>query len=154
MKVCFIGHRTIEKNKELISTLEDTIIQLINKGVTTFLFGSRSEFDSLSWEVVTKLKEKYPFIIRVYVRSAFQHVNKDYEEYLLTFYEKTYYPSKLASGGKFSYVKRNADMIDQSNFCIFYYNENYLPLPKGNSGTKIAYKYALKKNKQIINLYK
>ena len=57
-------------------------------------------------------------------------------------------------------------MIDNSNFCIFYYNKDYIPplktksrndiFPptKRNSGTKIAYEYALKKKKEIINLYK
>ncbi|MBQ7339700.1 MAG: hypothetical protein IJW43_02465 [Clostridia bacterium] len=62
MQVCFIGHRTIQKNEELISSLKQTIIELINKGATTFLFGSKSEFDDLSWELVTELKETFPFI--------------------------------------------------------------------------------------------
>ena len=60
MKVCFIGHRTIEKTEKLISLLKETVITLINKDVTTFLFGSMSEFDSLAWKTLTKLKEKYP----------------------------------------------------------------------------------------------
>ena len=57
-------------------------------------------------------------------------------------------------------------MIDNSTYCVFYYNENYTPplkrtpkrntvsTSKRNSGTKIAYDYAMKKKKQIINLYK
>ena len=72
MKVCFIGHRTIEKSEELISSIKKTVITLVNKGATTFLFGGMGDFDDLSWEVVTVLKEKYPSIKRVYVRSAFQ----------------------------------------------------------------------------------
>ena len=56
-------------------------------------------------------------------------------------------------------------MIDNSNYCIFYYNENYIPILKRqaknhalspigrNSGTKIAYEYAIKKKKLIINLF-
>ena len=54
-------------------------------------------------------------------------------------------------------------MIDKSNVCIFYYDENYLPPRRRNakrdiadyqskSGTKIAYDYAKTKNKKIINL--
>ena len=57
MKVCFIGHKTIDKSDELISSLKETIIALLKNGVTTFLFGSMSEFDSLAWEVVTALKK-------------------------------------------------------------------------------------------------
>ncbi|MBO5910253.1 MAG: hypothetical protein J6Q15_01955 [Clostridia bacterium] len=166
MQVCFIGHRTIQKNKELISSLNQTIIDLINKGATTFIFGSMSEFDGLSWETVTTLKANYPFIKRVYVRSAYQYIDKSYEKYLLESYEETYFPTKLANAGKSSYVERNYEMIDASTYCVFYYNENYIPAidqqakhnmllqSKRNSGTKIAYNYALKRNKTIINLYR
>lgn len=166
MQVCFIGHRTIEKSEELIASLKETIVTLINKGATTFLFGSKSEFDCLSWEVVTELKEKYSFIKRVYVRSSYQYINKSYEEYLLEFYEETYFPPKLENAGKYSYIERNHEMIDRSTYCVFYYNENYIaPLKRQrkhnmllpsrrNSGTKIAYKYATKQKKEIINLYK
>lgn len=165
MKACFIGHRTIEKSEELISSLKETVITLINRGVTTFLFGSMSDFDNLSWEIVTELKEKYPCIKRVYVRSAFQYIDKPYEEYLLKSYEETYFPSTLENAGKCSYIERNYEMIDNSTYCVFYYNEDYIPpskhpdkhcllLPsKCNSGTKIAYGYATKKKKEIINLY-
>ena len=57
MKVCFIGHRVIEKTEELISLLKETVVTFIEKGVTTFLFGSMSEFDNLSWEIVTAKTE-------------------------------------------------------------------------------------------------
>lgn len=166
MQACFIGHRTIEKNEELISSLTETVLTLINKGVTRFLFGSMSAFDSLAWEVVSKVKETYPAIKRVYVRSAYRYIDKSYENYLLELYEETYFPPKLEHAGKYSYVERNYEMIDNSTYCVFYYNENYIPplkrsskntmlLPsKRNSGTKIAYKYAIQKKKEIINLYK
>ena len=65
MKVCFIGHKTIDKSDELISSLKETIIALLKNGVTTFLFGSMSEFDSLAWEVVTELKKEYDYIKRI-----------------------------------------------------------------------------------------
>ena len=55
MKVCFIGHRTIQKIEELISILNQAIVNLINKCVITFLFGGIGEFDNLSWEIVTTL---------------------------------------------------------------------------------------------------
>jgi uncharacterized phage-like protein YoqJ len=165
MQACFIGHRTIEKNEKLISSLKQTVIKLIGKGVTTFLFGSMSQFNDLSWEIVTELKNENPFIKRVYVRSSFQHIDKSYEEYLLKSYEETYFPTKLENAGKSSYVERNCEMIDNSDFCVFYYSEEYVPplkrqpknnflqLKKRNSGTKLAYEYAIKKKKEIINLY-
>ena len=166
MKVCFIGHKTVERTEELISSLKETVVFLISKGVTTFLFGDMSEFDALSLEVVTKLKSSYPFIKRVYVRSAHQHIDKSYEDFLLKSYEETYFPPKIKDAGKYSYVERNYEMIDNSTYCVFYYDKDYLPplkrqskrsmLPpsRRKSGTEIAYKYAIKKQKEIINLYK
>ncbi len=153
MRACFIGHRTIIKSKTLVSILKETIVTLINKGVTTFLFGSKSDFDSLSWEVVTELKQTYKFIKRIYVRSNYKYIDKSYEEYLIKFYEETYFPSKIENAGKYSYVERNIEMIDNSTYCVFYYKENYIPNSNRNSGTKLAYEYASKKKKEIINLY-
>ena len=56
MKACFIGHRNIDRTETLKSKLKETVLTLINKGVTTFLFGSMSDFDKLSLEVVSELK--------------------------------------------------------------------------------------------------
>ena len=161
MTACFIGHKKVEKKERVAFSVKETVEMLIKKGVKTFFFGSMSEFDCLSREVVAKLKMQYPYIKRVYVRSAFQYIDKAYEEYLLAFYEETYFPPKIEKAGKASYVERNCEMIDKSTYCVFYYNENYVPPFKRrsestprNSGTKIAYEYALKKKKIIINVYR
>ena len=165
MKVSFIGHKTIERTEALISRLKATVVTLINKGATTFLFGSGSEFDHISWQVVTELKKEYPHIKRIYVRAAYQDIEKSYEKYLLGLYEETYFPIRIRNAGKYSYVERNFEMIDQAMYCVFYYNKNYDPplrraskhsltlATKRNSGTKIAYEYATKKKKEIINIY-
>ena len=154
MQVCFIGHREIEKTEELVSSLKNIVEMLINKGATTFLFGSKSSFDDLAWEIVTELKEQFPEIKRIYVRSAFQYIDQFYEEYLRRFYEETYFPKRLEKAGKASYVERNYEMIDNAGYCIFYYDENYAPTESRRSGTRIAYEYAKKKGKVIINLHK
>ena len=163
MQVCFIGHRTILNSEELIRSLKETIIYLINKGATNFLFGSMSEFDNLAWKIVTEYKTIYPNIIRVYVRASFEHINKSYEQYLLQSYDDTYFPEHISKAGKYAYVERNYEMINNSSVCVFYYNKNYIPqinpynykatILKRNSGTKIAYQYAVKKKKKIINLF-
>ncbi len=111
-----------------------------------------SEFDELAWNMVTIVKRKYPYVKRIYVRANYPSIDEFYEEYLLTRYEKTYFPQNIEKAGKYAYVERNYMMIDQSTYCIFYYNEDYVPLSKRNSGTKLAYKYAVKKEKSIINL--
>ncbi|MBR2023536.1 MAG: hypothetical protein IJ996_03370 [Clostridia bacterium] len=153
MQVCFIGHRTIEKTEELRVRLKESIIHFINKGATSFLFGSKSAFDHLSWQVVTQIKKEYPFIRRIYVRADYPKIDKAYEEYLLGLYEETYYPPRLQNAGKYAYVERNYEMIDNATYCIFYYNENHVSQLQRRSGTKIAYAYAVKKKKEIVNLY-
>ena len=117
---------------------------------SVFLFGDAGAFDTLAWKIVTETKKEYPHIKRIYVRAAYQYIDKDYEEYLLKSYEETYFPPKIKNAGKFSYVERNYEMINRSDFCVFFYNENYIPAKKRNSGTKIAYEYALKKKKKVI----
>ena len=68
------------------------------------------------------------------------------------------------TSGKASYVERNQAMIEDSDFCIFYYDENYHPemrkYSKKNcsfyqpkSGTKLAYIYAIRKKKTCINVF-
>ena len=120
---------------------------------TALIFGSASAFDDLAWKVVTTLKNQYPNIKRIYVRSAYQYIDNDYQNYLSKMYEESYFPAKIQGAGKYSYVERNYEMIKNSNVCVFYYNENYTPKIKTKSGTKLAYQYAVKTNKQIINLY-
>ena len=162
---CFFGHRKITETKELRNKLNNRIEALIKDcKVHTFLFGSKSQFDDLCFDIVSKLKEKYPHIQRIYVRSAFADIDKDYTNYLLQRYEDTYYPENIRNSGKASYVERNQEMINKSSFCIVYYNENYLPSIRKNSrkdvgfyqpksGTKIAYDYALKKDLTVYNVF-
>ena len=161
---CFFGHRKINETPELIEKLTKTIESLItDKDIRTFYFGSKSQFDDFCHKVVTSLKEKYPQIKRIYVRSAYQHIPDWYEDSLLKHYEGTYFPEHMKNAGRASYVERNQEMIKQSDFCVIYYDENYLPPRRKNSrrdlfdyqpksGTAVAYDYAVKKKKEIINL--
>ena len=65
-KVCFIGHRDVPDTEDLREKIRITVERLITEeGVTYFLFGSRSDFDSICHDVVTELQEKYPTIQRV-----------------------------------------------------------------------------------------
>ena len=61
MKTCsFFGHRDTPQTEELKQKVRETVERLIvEEGVDTFLFGSRSKFDELCHIVVTELKEKY-----------------------------------------------------------------------------------------------
>ncbi len=155
MKVCcIIGHRDFEKTKEIEKKAKNIVADLIEKeNVNVFLFGSKSKFVDFCYEIVTEYKRTYFNIKRIFVRAEYPIINDNYYNYLKTFYEDSYFYSEKLKSNRFSYIKRNQVMIEKSDFCIFYFNENYLPKTKTQSGTNIAYKYALKQNKKIINLF-
>ena len=149
---CFFGHREMKETEEMRLELAMLIENLIvNKNVTTFLFGSKSRFNSLCLELVTELKEKYPHIKRIYVRAEYPDINEEYTNYLLKHYEHTYYPKHIRGSGRAACVERNYEMINKSKFCIFYYDKLSAPTNR-KSGTKIALDYAVKKGKQITVL--
>lgn len=161
---CFFGHRKINETLELKNRLQTIVEELIiEHKVDTFLFGSKSEFDTLCHGVVSKLKEKYPYIKRIYVRAEYPYIDDNYKAYLLQSYDDTYYPEKIVKAGKAAYVERNCEMIDKSAYCVVYYDKNYTP-PKRRgkkqlseyqpkSGTSIAYDYASREGTMIINLF-
>ena len=149
---CFFGHRTINETEELKSRLIEIIEKLIvEKSVDTFLFGSKSRFNNLCLETVTEIKEKYPYIKRVYVRAEYPDISEHYKNYLLESYEDTYYPEKILNSGRASYVERNYEMIDNSHYCVVYYDKQGVPTTR-KSGTKTALDYAIKKRKNIISV--
>ena len=167
MKACsFFGHRNTKATPELRENLIKTVTWLITeKEVSKFLFGSKSRFDDLCLKIVTELREQYPHIQRVYVRMYYPELGEPYIGYILRDFEDTYMPERIENAGVARYVERNQEMINASDFCVFYYDEEYKPplrkqcrsalstyQPK--SGTKVAYEYAKQKKKDIINLYR
>lgn len=153
MTVAIIGHRRIDKSPQLIDRITDVVSSLIaDENVDTFLFGSRSEFDDLCYDVVTNLKNKYPHINRVYVMAEYANGGEQYRKYILTFYEDCFYDERLRKAGALSYVERNRIMIDRCDYLLTYYDADYKP-PNTNSGTKTAVNYAISKKKSIFNVF-
>ena len=177
---CFIGHRKIPDDVNIENAVREIVEKLIvEENVTVFNFGSRSEFDTLCHSVVTDLKEKYKHIKRRAFtcrseactleseREHWEEIHSHFEKrevHLLGVEEEVEHKTKYDSG-RASYVERNYAMVDDSDFCIFYYNEEYQPQRRKESkrsigtyqpksGTKIAYKYAVQKKKKIINIYR
>lgn len=153
----FFGHRNAELTESEATYLEELLVQLITQeGIDTFLFGSKSAFDSYCLELVTRLQQTYPHIKRLYYRTAPLKMPEYYKKYLLECYEGTEMAERIDKAGRATYVERNQEMILASNVCIFYYDEFYQPTPKKwskkdlfprkrNSGTKVAYEFAQQK---------
>ena len=149
---CFIGHRTIDETEALKARLRNCIETLITAlHIDTFLFGSKSRFNDLCLELVSEMKEKYPHIKRIYVRAEFPVIDDAYKNYLLEQYEDTYFPETIVHAGRSVYIARNCEMIDNSRFCVVYYDEKHVPATR-TSGTKIALAYAVKQGKHIVRL--
>ena len=151
---CFIGHRDFDialYQKKIIAVVKDLIE---DKGVTNFLFGSKSEFNYQCYLILKEFKLKYPYIKLIYIRAEHMHLSCEHEMMLLHYYDDTYFSSYAEKSGKLSYIMRNQELIDKSDYCVFYYDEDYLQKRKikTNSGTKLAYKYAFENKKQIINI--
>lgn len=154
LKCCIIGHRNIEITNDLKVNIKNKLHILIQKGVTEFLLGSRSQFVDLCNILLIELQDKFPCIKRIYVRAEYPFISDKYFEYLKTLYDDSYFYDKDGKSHKLNYVKRNEYLVDCSDVCLFYFNSEYIPLSKTKSGTRLAYEYAIKNNKNIINLYK
>ena len=185
MKACsFFGHRDTAQTEELKQSVRETVERLIvEERVDTFLFGSRSTFDALCHECVTFLQQKYPHIRRIMYtcRSEYavkkgekERVEKGWSNLLkknvtIQDYDGEMMSDRVYSAGKASYVERNQEMINASDYCIFYYNPQYLPTRgkcskiengayQSKSGTALAFAYAERRKKsergmKIINLF-
>ncbi len=152
--------------KQLIENL------ISEKGVRVFHFGSKSEFDDICHRVVTELQSVYPDIVRVnYHRKSEYVVKKDEKAKLekswsrllkkditLKDFDQAKSSERVQKAGKASYLERNREMIDDSDFCVFFYIKEYKPqsnpndTSSGKSGTKRAYDYAVRKKKTIYNI--
>lgn len=104
-------------------------------------------------------KEERERIARAVTKRVVRY--KDYDGAMMS--------DRLWSAGRASYVERNQEIIDGSDYCIFYYAENYQP-PKRKyskrsvgdyqpkSGTQIAFAYAKQRERggkaiTIINIF-
>lgn len=130
--VCFIGHRKIGDTTELREQLVILLTELIEKGAENFIFGDHSAFNGLCYETVTELKKKFPAIKRIYYRKDYEDTDDYTLKYIKTGYEDSVCPKGIGNAGKAAYIKRNQAMINKSDICVFYYNENYLPPRRKN----------------------
>ena len=142
------GHREIEITKELEDRLITTFEDLINQGCVYFYFGGFGMFDDLCYKLISKLKEKYPHVQRIFCLYDPRHVkvskrpnwlkNEEYEDYIYLSLSFDYWYNRI--------YYRNCAIIDISDFIIFYV-EN-----RENSGAYKAFKYANIKKKNYVNL--
>lgn len=118
MAVAFIGHRKISVKKQSERLRQTTEQKILNEQADTFLFVSKSMFDMLCYGIVTDLKNKHPYIRRIYVRAEYEYISDDYGNYLLEHYEDTVFSAAMHHAGTAAYIKRNEFMIETCNLLI------------------------------------
>ena len=164
MKACsFFGHRDTPKTEKLKEKVRETVERLIvEKGVVTFLFGNRSNFDELCHIVVSELQKKYPYIRRIaylckHETACLVGTATDLERQIKEIagrdvrvreFEEIKKSDRVNSAGRAAYVERNQWMVDDSAFVIIYYEST--KIVNKHSGTLLAYNYAKQKGKSLV----
>lgn len=149
-KSCSVfGHSKIKITEELENNLKSTFKMLITQeNVKYFYFGGFGEFDDLCHSIITELKNEYPEVYRIFCLSDPRHQrlskrpkwlkDEDYEEITYLDLNFDYWYTRI--------YYRNCEIIDHSDFVVFYVNHTE------QSGAYKALQYAIKKKKQIINI--
>lgn len=149
-KVCScFGHAEVKITEELRVRTGRAVDDALNDGVRTFLFGGRSDFDDLVYDVVTQKKSERPAlgIRRIFCFPLERDLRRPPHWFPKREYEGCECPEKQFDGWFKSLYYRNCAMIDESDWVLFY-AEN-----RQNSGAYKAYTYAVKAHKNIINLF-
>lgn len=167
IKCCFIGHREIKATnilrENIRKTVENIILESVHINEIRFLFGSRSQFNDLCYEIISELRVLYPYIKRINcpTKNEYTVIDGDnrFDNYSkIKRFEAEIRDEKILISSRASYIIRNRVIIDNSDICIFYYSPDYVPLITGRSksrksGTALAYEYAKNNKKKIINLF-
>lgn len=141
--VCFAGHRLDIYNVGIQERLESVLENLINQGYTSFLNGDKGDFDRICFDMVLKLKKKYPHIkiykVLTYYKpdKIYENISSDYEEVFPEI--EDYYP-------KIQIIKRNEWIVRQSDVVVCNIKNTF------KSGAYRMVCYAKKLNKNIINI--
>lgn len=148
-KVCScFGHYKVEITCGLRARTEKEIGKAIADGVRIFLFGGRSDFDDLVYDIVTEKKAQYPQlgIKRIFCFPLDSQLRKPPVWFRKKEYEGYDCPCKEFDWWYTSIYYRNRAMIDQSDLVLFYAEE------REHSGAYKAYRYAVKAHKKLIDL--
>ena len=149
--VCFTGHRSIpgEDAERLTELLEDTIVELCERGATVFRAGGAMGFDTMAALKVLDVKERYPEIRLELIlpcrnqterwdsvsRRAYRYVLQRADSHRFLF--DTYFEGCM--------LERDRRLVDGSDVCVAY-------CARSQGGTAYTYSYALRAGVEVINL--
>ena len=149
---CFTGHRIIKITPELVQRLKDTIIELIEQGVTDFYDGGAIGFDMLCAETVIELKAEYPDIkLHLLLPCPPEEQVKGWNKAQIARYNEILQAADSVTALSEHYTEdcmkqRNKWLVELADCCICYCNN-----PR--SGTGQTVRMAKDKGIDIINLF-
>lgn len=167
---CFIGNGKVDLI--LKEKIQDIIKNLVEDGTEIFMFGSKSEFRDVCFDIVTQFKVSNNNIKTVGCpcNGELFYLQKDKYTQEMTIYNtlnkkinvQGFDEINQFNNEGLSYFDRNKNMIESSDFCVFYFKkeEHILPSKYKTRLTKLqsvneenlVLDYAKKLNKQIISI--
>ena len=148
---CFTGHRIIKITPELVQRLKDTIVKLIEQGVTDFYNGGAIGFDTLCAETVIALKGEYKDIkLHMLLPCPPEEHAKRWNKAQIAKYNEILKAADSVTVLSEHYTEdcmkqRNKRLVELADCCICYYNN-----PR--SGTGQTVRMAREKGIDVLNL--
>lgn len=145
---CF-GHSEVDITDDLIARTRAAIDKAVADGIRIFLFGGRSDFDDLCYDLVSEKRNAEPQlnIKRVFCFALDKQLRKPPRWFIKKEYEALECPTKDFDYWYTAIYYRNLAMIDQSDLILFWVEQ------RENSGAYKTYLYAFKKHKRFVNLF-
>ena len=143
-RVSFIGHREVDRFRDVESCVEEIIKNLIQeKEYVEFYIGRNGEFDIMVASVIKRAKRDFGdannslILVLPYPIANMDMMEKYYDEIYLPLNNKTHFKSAI--------TKRNEWMVENSDLIVAYVERDF-------GGAFEALKYAKKHNKCVLNI--
>ena len=156
MESCsFTGHRKIERRHSLflVPSVKNVVRKKYRQGFRVFRAGGALGFDTVAALAVLELRRELPEI-KLHLILPCKDQDARWGDY-----DRRVYRSILKSADSVVYAdeayvsgcmhKRNRMLVDGSACCVAYYNGD----DNGGSGTAYTFKYAMKKEIELIYLW-
>lgn len=146
MIITFCGHAEFHRTKEH----EKKILELLQKYVgdrsADIYLGGYGDFDSLAYDCCKRYKETHSQISLIFITPYITvEYQKNHLEYQKKMYDEIIYPPIESKAFRFAITYRNRWMIERSDYVICGITHEW-------GGAYKTYKYALQKNKSVINI--
>ena len=141
MIISFFGHSSFYDNKITVCNVVDILEKKINNKDVEFYLGNYGSFDTFAYNVAKEYQSRNTNAKLVFITP---YLNNERCNEFSKKCDSSVYPEIEKIPLKYAIIERNKWVVRKSDLIIFYY--------KFLGGTAIAYDYAIKKRKTIINL--